>query len=50
MLSHAPSFSVSIPSVPPAALQSLSGMAWMLMAVAVATSIVTIAEFSWQLA
>jgi hypothetical protein len=47
---HASSFTVSMPSVPPVALQSLSGRAWMAVAVAEATSMVMMAEFSWQLA
>lgn len=46
---HSPSFTVSRPLVPPAALQSLRASAWIPVAVAVATSITTIAEFSWQL-
>jgi len=39
-----------MPSVVPSSLQSLSGNASSRVAVWVSTSMVTIAEFSWQLA
>lgn len=47
---HLPSLTVSMPSVVPSSLQSLSGNASSRVAVWVSTSMVTIAEFSWQLA